>query len=196
MDKKIARSLARNQRESLTKAKRQAAAIEVAEQLVGFMQVVRLSSWNRRLCVHCYLPIPGSAELDTTPLFKKLSDDWPHITWVVPWLEQGDEQMKAAMYHPGKTELTAGPMQVPQPAKPDFYNPADIDIVLLPMLCHDAKLNRVGYGKGYYDRFLAACSPEVLKLGLGYFDALPELLAADPWDVSLDEVFTAGLKLS
>lgn len=45
-----------------------------------------------------------------------------------------------------------------------------IDMVIVPLLCFDKLGNRVGYGKGYYDRFLSVCKPGVQKIGLSLFN--------------------------
>ena len=48
-----------------------------------------------------------------------------------------------------------------------------IDVVFIPLLAFDQKGHRVGYGKGFYDTFLARCRPRTLKVGLSLFE--PEL---------------------
>ncbi|GHB55156.1 hypothetical protein GCM10007390_05410 [Persicitalea jodogahamensis] len=65
-----------------------------------------------------------------------------------------------------------------------------IDAVLVPLLAFDQKGHRVGYGGGFYDRFLAQCRPDTLKIGLSAFEAIEEIEDADEWDVKLNYCVT------
>ncbi|GAB3019741.1 5-formyltetrahydrofolate cyclo-ligase [Niabella terrae] len=66
----------------------------------------------------------------------------------------------------------------------------DIDLVLVPLLCFDLQGYRVGYGKGFYDRFLAGTGAETLKIGLSYFEPLERLTDRNKFDVPLDYCIT------
>ncbi len=59
-------------------------------------------------------------------------------------------------------------------------------MVFVPLLAFDEKGHRVGYGKGFYDKFLSECKPEVLKIGLSFFES--ETLISDvlTTDIQLD----------
>jgi 5-formyltetrahydrofolate cyclo-ligase len=67
---------------------------------------------------------------------------------------------------------------------------SQIDLVLIPLLCFDKKGYRVGYGKGYYDRFLADCRPDVLKIGLSIFEPIEQIKDVDAYDIRLDFCIT------
>ena len=62
----------------------------------------------------------------------------------------------------------------------------EIDMVIVPLLCFDKKGNRVGYGKGYYDRFLKHCRKDCLKIGFSYFDPVDAIDDINKFDVKLD----------
>jgi 5-formyltetrahydrofolate cyclo-ligase len=69
-----------------------------------------------------------------------------------------------------------------QPRSGKRVDPLDIDIVFVPLLAFDEQGFRLGYGKGFYDRFLKTCRPDVLKIGFCWFEAetsLPEIGAHD-----------------
>ena len=56
----------------------------------------------------------------------------------------------------------------------------------MPLLAFDEKGNRVGYGKGFYDKFLAECKPEVLKIGLSFFESEKMISDVLNTDIQLD----------
>ena len=63
------------------------------------------------------------------------------------------------------------------------------DLMLIPGVAFDQKGNRIGYGKGYFDKFLAKC--EGLKVGIGFdLQVVPKIDPVDSWDVKMDLVLT------
>ena len=69
-------------------------------------------------------------------------------------------------------------------------------MVLVPLLCFDRSGHRVGYGKGYYDRFLRKCRADCKKIGLSMFDPVDEITDAGESDVRLDLVITPTATVS
>ena len=65
-----------------------------------------------------------------------------------------------------------------------------IEVVFIPLLAFDLKGNRVGYGKGFYDKFLAKCNPEIKKVGLSFFEAEDEINGTYEKDILLDYCVT------
>jgi 5-formyltetrahydrofolate cyclo-ligase len=64
--------------------------------------------------------------------------------------------------------------------------PEEIDLVIVPLLCMDKQGNRVGYGKGYYDRFLKRCRKDCLKIGFSYFEPIDGVDDINKFDVKLN----------
>jgi 5-formyltetrahydrofolate cyclo-ligase len=79
---------------------------------------------------------------------------------------------------------------IPEPVSSQAVHPSEIDLVLLPLLAFDQQGYRVGYGKGFYDRFLQHCRKDCVKVGLSYFDAVPSIEDANEFDVPLDYCIT------
>jgi 5-formyltetrahydrofolate cyclo-ligase len=62
----------------------------------------------------------------------------------------------------------------------------DIDLVIIPLLAFDASGNRVGYGKGFYDRFLQDCRPDTLKIGVCLDEPVQRIDDVEAHDIPLD----------
>ena len=56
-----------------------------------------------------------------------------------------------------------------EPDSSEEILPTDLDVVIIPLLCFDKNGNRVGYGGGYYDKFLSKTENAVMKIGLSFF---------------------------
>ena len=65
-----------------------------------------------------------------------------------------------------------------------------VDAVIVPLIVFDKNGNRVGYGGGYYDKFLAHCRKDTLKIGVSLFDPVDEIGGMEDFDVSLDHCVT------
>jgi 5-formyltetrahydrofolate cyclo-ligase len=77
-------------------------------------------------------------------------------------------------------------IQEPDPELCQKVNMADIDLVIIPLLAFDAKGNRVGYGKGFYDRFLQDCQPDTLKIGVCLDEPVQRIDDVEAHDIPLD----------
>jgi len=94
------------------------------------------------------------------------------------------------------TILNLNSWGIPEPVDGIPIPEDKIDIVFVPLLAFDCKGNRVGYGKGFYDKFLAKCNSKTLKIGLSLFapeEEISEVLATDiPLDycVTPSEIYT------
>jgi 5-formyltetrahydrofolate cyclo-ligase len=75
---------------------------------------------------------------------------------------------------------------IPEPLKGRIVEPAELDVVLIPLLAFDLNGHRVGYGKGFYDRYLASCRPDCLKIGISFFEATAPIDDVESHDIALD----------
>lgn len=73
-----------------------------------------------------------------------------------------------------------------EPESGDFVEPQGMDIVFVPILAFDRKGYRVGYGKGFYDRYLQQCRKDCIKIAFSYFDPIPSIDDPHEFDVPLD----------
>lgn len=69
--------------------------------------------------------------------------------------------------------------------------PADeIDLIFVPLLICDQQGYRVGYGKGFYDKYLAQCRQDIISIGFNYFAPIDKIDDANEFDVPLNYCIT------
>ena len=109
--------------------------------------------------------------------------------YALPYFASRDALMSFRLAHTG---LEDGPFRIPQPTAE--ATPVDPDVLLVPLVAADAAGNRLGQGKGHYDRALAGLVERkpILTIGLAWDVQIVAHLAPDPWDVPLDRVVTPG----
>jgi 5-formyltetrahydrofolate cyclo-ligase len=88
------------------------------------------------------------------------------------------------------TTFELNPFGIPEPVDGELIPPEYFDAVLVPLLGFDESGNRVGFGKGYYDRFLTQCRTDCVIIGLSFLEAVAEIEDVDEWDIPLDYCVT------
>lgn len=153
-------------------------------------QAVKSDIWNK-LYYHIFLPITEHKEVDTEFLLQVLAGKDKEI--VVS--KSNFETRKMTHYLlTDNTKFKKNEYNIPEPVDgPETSGEVPstkIDVVFVPLLAFDKKGNRVGYGKGFYDNFLSECKPEVIKIGLSFFDSEEEIIDIFESDVKLDFCIT------
>ena len=82
------------------------------------------------------------------------------------------------------------PEPVPSLRESRVLSPECLDVVIVPGVVFDRAGNRLGYGGGYYDRFLAQVAPQAIRIGLAYSGQLVDRIPALPHDVPMDVLVT------
>jgi 5-formyltetrahydrofolate cyclo-ligase len=88
-----------------------------------------------------------------------------------------------------ETEFELDEYGIAEPIGGIKINPKDIQVIFVPLLAFDEKGYRVGYGRGYYDKYIKLCSPNVIKVGFSFFDAI-EIDDINEFDEKLDYCIT------
>ncbi|MGI8555781.1 MAG: 5-formyltetrahydrofolate cyclo-ligase [Pyrinomonadaceae bacterium] len=139
--------------------------------------------------LHCFLPIEKFNEIDTKPIFQKVGRDFSHITTLAPRINFQTGEIESAVFITA-TALVKNVWQIDEPTHNKLVETELIDLVLVPLLCFDTRGFRVGYGKGFYDKFLSKCRRNCLKIGLSYFAPATEISDIDEFDIKLDFCIT------
>lgn len=138
--------------------------------------------------VHCYVSMEAEREVSTSGLLEWFCTERKMV--YMPYIERG--RMVSARYRSCHdfTFRKAGP-PVPYPLV--IADEAVFDVVIVPLVGADRKGRRLGYGKGWYDRFFENLSTRgihPLRIGLAFGFQVLEEIPSDPWDQLLDMVVT------
>lgn len=142
--------------------------------------------------IHFYLPILKYSEPDTRPMMDFIRSAHPEISVVVSKSVMHDNRLTHHLYKQND-HLIQNRWGIDEPSALDEVDPLLIDFVIVPLLVCDVSGNRIGYGKGYYDRFLSECRVGVRKIGLSFFDPVDsEIADLNEQDVPLDACIVPG----
>ena len=149
-------------------------------------QVLKLPIWDFQV-YHVFLTIEKQKEVDTSFLITILQGKDKEITISKSSFET--MQMQHFLLTDG-TRLKKNSYDIPEPVSGIEIPVSRIDVVFVPLLAYDIKGNRVGYGKGFYDRFLSSCKPSVVKVGISFFEPETSITDVTDGDIRLDYCIT------
>ena len=180
MNKKQLRIKYKKLREVLTSEDVEEGSMEIANNLIG------LPIWGHSY-YHIFLSISEKREVDTQAILHILQGKDKNVVLSKADFESG---LLSHFLLTDSTVIKVNDWGIPEPVEGIEISPEKIEVVFIPLLVFDEKGNRIGYGKGFYDRFLSGCSPDVLKIGLSFFEAEKVIADAEPFDVPLDYCVT------
>ena len=167
MDKNQIRTQLKEKRLSLPQAERAAADLRACQALMKLLGAYRTVAF--------YSPIRGEA--DPTQAAQAFIAGggkalYPRVTGESMVMAEGDRQ--------------AGAFGIAEPTGQAYVGA--VDAVVVPLLAVDKRGNRLGWGKGYYDRYFA--DHPCQKIGFCYDFQVVDEVAADVWDIPLSVVVT------
>lgn len=167
---------------AIYKSKRKQLSTEEVNQisLQIFENLKSMKIWNNST-FHIFIPILNQKEINTLPLVQHLFELRKNV--VVPKIE--NDKMISCLIDPN-TEFQSGKFNVPEPQEFQIIESKEIEVVFMPMIICDKMGNRVGYGGGYYDRFLKECRIDVIKIGLNFFGPIDKIEDVFESDIALD----------
>lgn len=166
-NKKILRLKYKKLRENLSEEFIEAMSLQIAN------QALKLQIWNKTY-YHIFLPILEKKEVNTEYLMHILQGKDKSIVVSQADFETGE--MKHFLLQEN-TIFKISEYGIPEPVSGIEISPNILDVIFVPLLAYDKKGNRVGYGKGFYDRFLKKCNAETIFVGLSFFEPEPEIFS-------------------
>ncbi len=177
MKKAELRKIYRQQRAALSPTQIDALSIKIAGQLASLIS-------GDEKNIHLFLPITKFNEINTYLIKDLLHEKFPTLNWIISRTDFDSLQMHHFIWD-DETHIITSAVGIPEPENGIEININSIDVVLVPLLAFDNNGHRLGYGKGFYDRFLRHCADNCKIIGLSIFPPTDELLPSDGWDIPL-----------
>lgn len=137
--------------------------------------------------MHAYLPIEKNKEPNTWLILDRIKKEFPKIRISLPRVRNNNLEN---FFFEGPYQLEKNNWGIPEP-KQGVPTPSDkIDLVIVPLIAFDRRGNRVGYGKGFYDKFLKECRLDCMKVGLSFFEPVEKISDVEEYDIALTHCIT------
>ncbi|MGM0934882.1 MAG: 5-formyltetrahydrofolate cyclo-ligase [Bacteroidota bacterium] len=149
-------------------------------------KLLKLKIWNHEF-YHLFLSIAEQKEVNTEYILHILQGKDKNV--VVSKTDIKNHRL----YHfllTDTTRIIKTRWNIPEPEGGIEISPEKLDLIFIPLLAFDKTGHRIGYGKGFYDQFLDSCKPDVIKIGLSFFEAEEEIKEIFDTDVALDYCVT------
>ncbi|MBI3649335.1 MAG: 5-formyltetrahydrofolate cyclo-ligase [Actinobacteria bacterium] len=176
--KKRVRSQVKSLRDELSPKERDRIGLVIVERLLGLPELAQarivMAFWS------------FGSEVPTAPLLDRLHARGVRIA--LPRIARGE--IEACTYFPGDP-VTIAPFGAGEPSDGVVLAPTDVDVIVTPGVAFDRRGRRVGYGGGFYDRFLARTRPDALRAAICYgVQLVVEPLPAGSFDLPVDVLVT------
>jgi 5-formyltetrahydrofolate cyclo-ligase len=167
MFKKEIRLKYKELRQALSKNKIEELSLAIAN------EVLLLPIWENTY-FHIFLPIEELKEVNTEYILHLLSGKDKEIC-----ISKSDFETRKMTHYllTDNTKIKKNEYNIPEPIDGIEVPSHKMEVVFIPLLAYDTYGNRVGYGKGFYDKFLAECNQNTVKIGLSFFE--PEKLISN-----------------
>lgn len=148
--------------------------------------VLTLPVWEKTY-FHIFLPIEAHNEVNTEFILHLLSGKDKEIV-----ISKSDFETRNMTHFllTDNTKIKKNEYNIPEPVDGIEVPAKKIEVVFIPLLAYDKLGNRVGYGKGFYDKFLSECQTETIKIGLSFFEPEEQITDVFETDVKLDYCVT------
>jgi 5-formyltetrahydrofolate cyclo-ligase len=145
-------------------------------------KLLKLPIWEKSY-FHIFLPITEHQEVNTEFILHLLSGKDKEII-----ISKSDFETRKMTHFllTDNTKIKKNEYNIPEPVDGIEVPSHKIQVVFVPLLAFDKKGHRVGYGKGFYDKFLSECKPETIKIGLSFFDSEELITDVFEGDIQLD----------
>ncbi len=149
-------------------------------------QSLRLPIWDKTN-YHLFLSIVKKKEINTQYILQILAGKDKNV---ILSKSNFKENTLSHFLLTDNTLIKENAYGIPEPVDGIQISEDQIQVVFIPLLAFDEKGNRIGYGKGFYDKFLSRCPDNTIKIGLSFFDPEKNIANVSELDVPLDYCIT------
>ncbi len=153
------------------------------------IQLQRVALHNNIQFIMSFWPLEHHGEMNMHLFTRYLEHAFPDLKITFPIIDFSSTKMHAILVN-DDTEFIENKYGIPEPREGEEVAAEELDLILVPLLAFDMNGYRVGYGKGFYDRFLKKCRNNVITIGFSYFDAVEKIEDANQFDVPLNYCIT------
>lgn len=130
-----------------------------------------------------------SNEVDILPLFEQLNREHQYSCFFPKIIDMKNSIFQAfPVTRAEQLQRVPEHFQLREPITSESIDPTMIDLVLVPAVAIDTQGNRIGYGKGFYDRFLSTVRPNCQKWAIVFAEQCVDEILTDHYDVPVDAV--------
>jgi 5-formyltetrahydrofolate cyclo-ligase len=148
-------------------------------------KTLEIDIWNLQN-YHVFFPIEKHKEVDSKLIIQIVQGKDKNV--ILPKLNLESKTIDSFLLT-DSTPMKTNHLGISEPFNGIQINNNQIDLVFVPLLAFDNFGHRVGYGGGYYDKFLSKC-PRAIKIGLSYFDPINKIEDINSKDIKLDYCIT------
>jgi len=171
-------------RDALTLAEQTEKSERILSSLLTLTEVQQVSIF--------FIYVNFRSEVQTIPFIQHCLSAGKTVT--VPVTRVAEKKLQAVQLTDVEKDLQPGYCGIPEPGsilqQTMEYDPASIDMVIVPGSVFDRQGGRLGYGGGYYDRFLVNAAPEAMRAALAYESQLVDTIELQPHDQLMDWIIT------
>lgn len=142
--------------------------------------------WSATTILGSFFPLEHQAEPNSMLLVKYLQYLIPNLILVYP-IVNADFTMD---FYEQTDTLKVNKWGIHEPLPLNKLAPHHIDTILVPLLAFDQNGHRIGFGKGFYDRYFARCPKNIRRIGVSYFEPIPKIIDTHEFDVPLTHCIT------
>jgi 5-formyltetrahydrofolate cyclo-ligase len=176
-------------RKQFLEKRRNLSALELKEKSDAILNIFQKVSFSNIKYLLSYYPLVERNEFDVTECQGILQSKIPDLKIAWPKIMGDGLSMEAHLLN-NNQNFQKNIYNIPEPVEGTIVQPSQIDVVFVPLLAFDKKGFRVGYGKGFYDRYLPLCRPDIIKIGFSFFEPLDDVIDINEFDVPLNYCIT------
>ncbi|MDU7241508.1 5-formyltetrahydrofolate cyclo-ligase [Clostridium sp.] len=151
-----------------------------------FNELINTDLYKRAINIFIYISF--SNEINTRNIIEKAFEDKKNV--FIPKVYKDDKLMKAVKLN-SIDELKKNSMGILEPIDDSNYiEKENIDLIVVPGVVFDKECNRVGYGGGYYDRYLKDIKSKENKIALAYDLQIVDKIESEVHDIKVDYIIT------